>query len=85
MDWKLVAQLGGGVFIASLLIVYGTKFLKWLIPFLVDRAMQPVAELMRGFQETMAVQMDHLTEQHNAILDAEKEQTDLLRKMNGKT
>ena len=84
MDWKLVAQLGGGVFVATILIIYGLKFLKWLIPFLIDRSMGPVLELVKDFKTTVVVQMDHLTQQHRAILNAEQEQTDLLRKMNGK-
>jgi len=85
MDWKLVAQLGSGVFIATLFVVYGTRFLKWLIPFLTDRAMGPVEELVKDFKTTVVVQMAHLTEEHKAILAAEREQTELLRKMNGKT
>lgn len=79
MDPKTLMQAGAAVVIAFLFL----RFLKWLIPYMTTQAMNAVAEVVQDFKTALANHMAHQTEEHKAFLEAEKEQTELLRKING--
>lgn len=78
MDLKTLVQAGAAVVITALFL----WFLKWLIPHMTDRSMKAVLDVIKEFKETLTNHMDHQAEEHRAFLNAEKEQTDLLRKLN---
>lgn len=79
MDWKTLAQAGAAVIVTALFL----RFLKWLIPHMADRSMKAVVEVVQEFKTMLVNHMDHQTKEHKAFLEAEREQTDLLRKLNG--
>lgn len=79
MDLKAWAELGAAVVVTLAFL----RFLRWLIPYMTDRSMQAVVEVVQDFKEMLANHMEHQAEEHKAFLNAEKEQTDLLRKLNG--
>lgn len=79
MDLRSWAQLGAAVAITLLFL----RFLKWLIPYMTSQAMEAVVEVIQDFKEMLVNHMDHQTKEHKAFLEAEKEQTELLRKLNG--
>lgn len=79
MDLKTLTQAGAAVVVAFLFL----RFLKWLIPYMTDRSMKAVAKVIQDFRVTLENHMKHQAEEHKAFLEAEKEQTDLLRKLNG--
>lgn len=79
MDWKILIQAGAAVVVTYLFL----KFLRWLIPYMTAQSMKAVVEVVQDFKEMLANHMDHQAKEHKAFLDAEKEQTDLLRKLNG--
>ena len=79
MDWKVLVQVGAAVAVTCLFL----KFLRWLIPYMTDRSMKVVVEVIQEFKEMLTNHMEHQAKEHKAFLDVEKEQTDLLRKLNG--
>ena len=79
MDLKTLTQAGAAVVIAFLFL----KFLKWLIPYQTKQAMSVVIEVVQDFKLAISNHMEHQTEEHKAFMEAEMEQIEMLRNING--
>jgi len=79
MDLKTLAQAGAAVVVAFLFL----RFLKWLIPYQTTQSMSVVIEVVQDFKAIMANHMEHQAKEHAAFMEAEMEQIEMLRNING--
>lgn len=79
MDWKTLTQSGAAVVIAVVFL----RFLKWLIPYMIGRSMAGVVKVVEDFSTALTKHMDNQAEEHKLFMEAEKEQIEILRTING--
>ena len=72
MPWDKIADLGSGAIIAAVTLYLGYKLIRWMIPYLIDEALEPLRELVNSFEVTVTNHLSHQAEEHKVILRALK-------------